>query len=111
MIPNNETTNSKSRKWTTEEDNYLYNQIKDNPYNIHSCFLVVAKKMHRTVGAVSNRWYGKVSKDPKFCCFILLSNCHKTMNRKNGVGVPSTASIFQRVLRLLNISSKRQNKK
>jgi len=92
-----------ARKWTEAEDDRLYRQVKAFPQNLHKCFLMVAEELGRTPGAVESRWYTYVSRKPQYAGFVTLSAQHKSLNRKNGTGEPSTEGVFNRVLRLLGI--------
>lgn len=89
------------RKWTEEEDALLLRQVRAFPQNLSRCFLMVAQNTGRTTNAVSNHWYGVVSKRPDVVCFFTASSKHLSKNRKNGAGVEITRSIWQRFLNIL----------
>lgn len=93
--------NSKKR-WTRREDNRLLRQIKLYPQNLHKCFLIVAEATGRTEGAVANRWYSHLSKDPDALCFFTASSRHVSRNRKNGQGVESNPSIWRKLVNAIN---------
>lgn len=94
---------SKNKKWTTLEDSQVVDQVRKSPTNLKQAFREAARETGRTVGAVTNRWYTVLSKDPVNACFITISGKHKSLNRKNGTGVKSTQSVFTKILKLLNI--------
>jgi len=96
---------SRFRKWTNEEDEVIYNTIKDHPQNLKANFMALSDRLNRTPGAIMNHWYTKVSRDSRYCAFILISGQHRTINRKNGDGEPCTPSLFRRVLHLLHIDN------
>lgn len=86
------------RRWTAEEDEILLRQVRAFPQNLHKCFMIVSDHLGRTEGAVANRWYGTVSKKAENMCFFTASPHHVSANRKNGMGVRSTARIWQRLM-------------
>ena len=100
----NNQTKKQVKRWTPEEDRRLLQQIRVFPQNLHKCFLIVSEVTGRTPGACANRWYTKLSKDPANAVFLTVSSRHKVMNRKNGKGVRSTPSLFQRILKLLKFA-------
>jgi hypothetical protein len=89
------------RKWSAEEDQVLLRYVKARPQNLHYCFVAVAEQIGRTEGAVANRWYGKVSKDPSNVCFFTASPKHVSKNRKNGMGVETNNSIWRRLMNII----------
>ena len=106
MTTNKTTTSRKGRKakrWTDEEDRRLLQQIRVFPQNLSKCFTIVSEVIGRTPTACAARWYTKLSKDPSNAMFLTISEKHRVINRKNGQGVRSTRSLFQRILRLLGI--------
>lgn len=100
----NNQTKKQVKRWTEEEDKRLLQQIRVFPQNLNKCFLIVSEVIGRSPGACANRWYTKLSKDPANAVFLTVSSRHKIMNRKNGKGVRSTPSLFQRILKLLKFS-------
>lgn len=93
---------NKRKRWSHKEDQRLLRQIKLYPQNLHKCFLVVAEITGRTEGAVANRWYSKLSKDPDALCFFTASSKHVSRNRKNGEGVRSTESVWKKLINVLS---------
>ena len=91
------------KKWSQSEDDMLMRQVKAYPQNLAKCFLVVAQQTQRSQGAVANRWYTKVSKDPKNIAFFTASSKHVSKNRKNGAGVASNYSIWRKLLSVLKL--------
>ena len=94
-------TKKSVRKWTRQEEITLVNQIRVFPQNLAKCFIIVAEQIDRTPAAVSSHWYTKTSKDPDYLCFFTASSKHVSKNRKNGLGNPSTMSIWQRLLKII----------
>lgn len=90
------------KRWTEEEDKRLLQQIRVFPHNLNKCFIIVSEVIGRSPHACASRWYTKLSKDPRNAVFLTVSAKHKTLNRKNGMGVKSTVSLFRRILKLLN---------
>jgi len=93
---------SNNRKWTKDEDTRLLRQVKAFPQNLNQCFIIVGEELGRSKGAVAARWYQHVSRDPMNAAFLSISTKQKMFNRKNGKGVPSTPTLFRRILKLLN---------
>lgn len=89
------------KRWSVEEDKLLIRQVSAFPQNLNKCFIVVSEVTGRSVGAVSNHWYTKVSKDPSILCFFTASEKHISKNRKNGMGERSNSSIWKRLLRII----------
>lgn len=92
---------NRNRKWTEEEDNILLQQVKQSPQNLSRCFLSVAEVTGRSKMAVANHWYQVVSKKPNSICFFTASPRHISRNRKNGLGVESNRSIWQRLMSII----------
>lgn len=90
-----------NRRWTRAEEEILLSHVKQNPQNLHNCFIAVGRTTGRSAKAVASHWYTRTSKDPDNLCFFTASSRHVSKNRKNGEGVVSTNSIWQRFLRVL----------
>lgn len=89
-----------NRKWTPEEDAILSRYVDSHVTNLKACFMAVAEQTGRTPTAVSAHWYSVLSK--KEMHFATISKSHIAKNRKNGEGVQSNLSIWQRFVALLN---------
>ena len=94
---------STHRRWTTQEEKRVVRQVLAFPQNLSRCFLIVGEEIDRTKGAVENRWYSKLSKDPEVQAFFVASPQHVSINRKNGMGQPSNERIWKRLLRVLGL--------
>ena len=91
----------KYKKWTDKEEKILFDQVRALPQNLTKCFLIVSELVDRTPGAVSNHWYTVTSKRPEFVGFFTASQKHVSINRKNGYGQTSTATIWKRLMRII----------
>ena len=89
---------TKLKRWTASEEAKLINQVRVFPQNLHKCFLIVSEETGRTPGAVANHWYTVTSKKPENMCFFTASEKHVSKNRKNGMGVISTRSIWKKLI-------------
>lgn len=98
-VDNNLEDTPHSRKWTPEEDAILSRYIDHNVTNLKACFLAVAEQTGRTPGAVANHWYSVLSKREMH--FATISKSHVAKNRKNGEGVESNLTIWQRFVALI----------
>ena len=87
----------KPKRWTAEEDKKLLTQVRVFPQNLKKCFMIVSEETGRTVGAVSNHWYTKLSKDPDNLVFFTASAKHVSRNRKNGMGEESNMSVWKKL--------------
>ena len=90
-----------NKKWTDPEEKILLREVRKSPQNLAKCFLTVSNKIGRTEGAVANHWYTVTSKKPEALCFFTASPKHVSRNRKNGMGVESSKSIWRRLLSII----------
>lgn len=93
-------------KWSQEEDDVLLRYVRQYPHNLHKCFMMVSEHLSddghpRTPTGVQAHWYSVLSKKPEALCFFTASSQHVSKNRKNGTGVPSTQSIWRRLLNII----------
>ena len=75
---------TKKRKWTTEEERVLVDQITRSANNIQEAFRRTSKLIDRTEAACVYHWYMVVLKkeDPSVC-FVTIGHKTKNVNRKN----------------------------
>lgn len=92
---------SSYKKWSNEEDALLVRQVRAFPQNLSRCFLLVAESTGRSQKAVQAHWYTKVSKKPENMCFFTASPKHVSKNRKNGMGIATSESLWRRLLRVI----------
>jgi len=93
-------------RWSTEEDAVLLRYVRNYPHNLHKAFLLVSEQLTdngtpRTPTGVQAHWYSVLSKKPEALCFFTASAKHVSKNRKNGMGVESTPSIWRRLLNVI----------
>ena len=74
----------KKRKWTTEEERVLVDQITRSANNLTEAFRRTSRLVGRTEAACAYHWYYVVSKreDPSVC-FVTIGQKTKNVNRKN----------------------------
>lgn len=89
------------RRWTEEEDNLLLRQVRAFPQNLTKCFLIVSESIDRSPQAVAGHWYTTLSKRPDVVCFFTASEKRVAKNRKNGRGIESNRSIWQRLMAII----------
>lgn len=75
---------TKKRKWTTEEERVLVDQITRSANNIKEAFRRTSRLIDRTEAACMYHWYAVVSKreDPS-ACFVTIGYKAENVNRKN----------------------------
>lgn len=93
--------NKNCSKWTEEEEKRLLQQVRAFPQNLSKCFIIVSEVIGRSPRAVEQHWYTVLSKRPDVTCFFTASPKHIARNRKNGKGVESNRSIWQRLLTII----------
>ena len=96
------TSKKTARRWSENEEKRLIQQVMTYPQNLNACFIVVSEVIGRTPVAVAAHWYAVTSKRPDVKRFFTASSKHIALNRKNGEGVPSTESIWRKLLRVIN---------
>lgn len=75
---------TKKRKWTTEEERVLVDQITRSANNIKEAFRKTSGLIDRTEAACMYHWYGVVSKRKDLSvCFVTIGYKTKNVNRKN----------------------------
>lgn len=89
------------RRWTDAEDQRLIRQVMAYPQNLDKCFLMVSEELGRSKQAVATHWYAVLSKKPEVYCFFTASSHYVSRNRKNGVGVITKPSLWQRLLNII----------
>ena len=95
-----------NRKWERYEDEILLRYVRTYPHNLHKCFMMVSEQLTdagnpRTPTGVQAHWYSVLSKKPEALCFFTTSAKHVSRNRKNGMGVESTLSVWRRLLNVI----------
>lgn len=75
---------SRGKWFTKEEDLMIINIAKRKPFNLKLEFKKLAKKLNRSYGGVSKRWYTKLSlmEENAYCFMLLTSNDMVLNNRK-----------------------------
>lgn len=71
---------SKGKKWTSEEERVLRNQVSRRPNNLQEAFRRTSRITGRSLQAVSVHWYKKM-KDANVC-FMTVSGSITNPNRK-----------------------------
>lgn len=104
MAQNNNKKKKQVKRWSQQEDETLMRYIKEYPYNMSKAFKACALEVQRNQKAVSQHWYGTLSKKSKHVLFLTVSGKHKCINHKLGKGVPMKQSVFRRILSLLGLS-------
>ena len=98
----NQSENNRHCKiWTPQEDARLLRQVETFPHNLSRCFIIVAEEIGRTPSAVQAHWYSSLSKKTEEIAFFTASRHHVAKNRKNGMGVTTSLSIWRRLYNII----------
>ena len=74
---------TKKRKWTTEEEQVLIDQISKSANNIREAFVKTSKLIDRTETACKEHWYMVISKRKNSSvCFATIGYKTRNINRK-----------------------------
>lgn len=74
---------TKKRKWTTEEEQVLIDQITRNANNIKEALVKTSKLIDRTEAACMYHWYMVISKrKDSSVCFATIGYKTRNINRK-----------------------------
>lgn len=74
---------TKKRKWTTEEEQVLVDQITKSANNIKEAFVKTSKLIDRTEAACMYHWYMVISKrKDSSVCFATIGYKTRNINRK-----------------------------
>ena len=99
------------RKWTSEEEETLLDEIGRNPLNLRMCFVATATRIHRTPNACSSHWYSYLSQNTnKYKTGIITIGRHAAFRNKKRYkeGMPIISvreGVFHHLLDLLFGSS------
>ena len=74
---------TKKRKWTTEEERVLVDQVTRSANNIQEAFRKTSRLIDRTEAACMYHWYMVISKrENPSLCFVTIGHKTKNVNRK-----------------------------
>jgi hypothetical protein len=96
---------ARGKRWTTEEDTVLIDQVKRHANNITEGLRKASSYLDRTQEACAFRWYSVLSKNPNTeVCFVTIGLGTRSVNRKTVLLKQNTqiektpTSWFKRVL-------------
>lgn len=93
------------RRWTTEDEDILIDEIGKNPTNMKACFLAASTRIQRTPSAISSHWYGYMAKRSDVCAKLTIGRHAYVKNKarlKSGEEPKGIVrSIFDSLLRLI----------
>lgn len=90
--------------WTTQEEDRLIENVKNNVTNLSKAFLLTSQEIQRTQTACAAHWYANTSIKSGHCLFLTISGQHVAINRKNGKGKPSGLSLYKRILAIFGLN-------
>ena len=90
------------RRWTSEEEQVLIDQVRINPSNLSRAFRNASNITGRSPHSCEQRWYGKVRHSETV--FMTIGANTMNVNSKNGVNTqPVRLPIWRRILTLLGL--------
>lgn len=90
------------RRWTSEEEQVLIDQVRINPGNLQRAFRNTSNITGRGVKAVGFHWYHKVRHSETV--FMTIGTNAMSVNSKNSDNTqPVSVPIWRRILRLLGL--------
>lgn len=92
------------RRWTDQEDLYVYRCVKSHLENMNKGFEEAAEALNRTKSSVSQRWYRYISKQDS-TAFLLISETKSWRNRKminsKTPKIKNKRTFWKKILKLL----------
>lgn len=90
------------RKWTSEEEQVLIDQVRINPSNLSRAFKATSEIIGRSSHSIEQRWYSKVRHSETV--FTTIGTNAMSVNSKNSDNTqPVSVPIWRRILRLLGL--------
>lgn len=77
----NKTMKPAKKRWGRKEESILRKCVQDNPTNLNQTFMIISKKIGRTVPAIRQHYY-RMTIDKENAMFTLASKRFMTVNRK-----------------------------
>lgn len=93
---------SQRRRWTSEEEQVLLSQVRQNPGNLAKAFRATSEIIGRNPHSIEQRWYGKVRHSETV--FMTIGANAMSVNAKNSDNTqPVRLPIWRRILNLLGL--------
>lgn len=96
---------SRGRRWTTNEDKILIEQINTFPNSRKAAFEATAKLTGRKASSCSRRWYNHISLQKDTMCFATISKTQQVNNRSRATrkapAVKRNSNWWKKMLKLL----------
>lgn len=90
------------RKWTSEEEQVLIDQVRQNPGNLARAFRATSDVIGRSYHSIEQRWYGKVRHSETV--FMTIGASNMSVNSKvSDNPQPVRLPIWRRILKLLGL--------
>lgn len=93
----------KKRKWTSQEEAVVIEEISLHPNNLSKAFTLASSRINRSKAAIRQCWYSKLSKERNLPVFGLIAENRYVLNRKNGDFIKTKTSIFSKIKKWLHI--------
>lgn len=90
------------RRWTSEEEQVLIDQVRINPSNLSRAFRNASQIIERDWRSIGQHWYHKVRHSETV--FMTIGTNAMSVNSKNSDNTqPVSVPIWRRILRLLGL--------
>lgn len=95
---------SKHMPWTSQDEDRLIENVRNNVTNLSKAFKATSKEIQRTPTACAAHWYSNTSIKSGHVLFMTLSGKHIAINRKSGKGKPLAMPLYKKVLAFFGLS-------
>ena len=85
------------RRWTTEDENILIDEIGRNPTCMKACFLAASARLNRSASAIGNHWYKYMANREDVCAKLTIGRHSCVKNRVRLKPDQQPVSIFRSI--------------
>lgn len=93
---------SQRRRWTSEEEQVLLSQVRQNPGNLAKAFRATSEIIGRNPHSIEQRWYGKV-RHSEAVFMTISANAMSANSKVSDNTQPVRLPIWRRILNLLGL--------
>lgn len=66
--------------WTSDEEQVIINQVRENPNNLNTAFLKASEELDRSISSIQFRWYNHIRKNNVI--FMTINDSNNGYNKK-----------------------------